>query len=547
MIFKKAPTKPAGIAWPSPDGKYIYCRTNGHMRLKQLLVRYYARRVPEGHKLSYGLDIAKDLEEHGIRLRKDLADRVHFAGSCVDRELEALQIDGMALMPFQGMGVDFVEKNNHHALIADDMGLGKTIEAIGWAKRNPQIRPLVILVPQCVKEKWVAELRKYIPNEKIVPIYGRSKQKLEGDIFVVNFDIAYEQTKRGHLAKINAPGLVIDECQYVMTHNSKRTLAFKMLARRAKKALIALSGTPMLNRPMELYTVISALCPRLFGNRLSFGKRYCGGHIGRRGKWEFTGSSNEQELHAILTKSIMIRRLKEEVLDQFPNKPRINEVPFEINNRASYDLLEENMWEWLAKYKPGIEHLEAAKKAPSLVKAGLLRQVAAEGKAKEAYSWIEYMLTQTDKLAVYYWNRFAAEALTERFKDVCICPRFDGSSYECSVRFNKEKKLKLFIGSIASDAEGIDLTSSAHLALFQYPWSPKKRDQVRDRIWRIGQNQAELTLHYLVGKGTIDEDHLELLERKDRVIGKIMDGKKGSSDDLVSLLMARRSKELKRV
>jgi SWI/SNF-related matrix-associated actin-dependent regulator 1 of chromatin subfamily A len=132
------------------------------------------------------------------------------------------------------------------------------------------------------------------------------------------------------LEKLNIQVIIADECHYLKNPKAKRTKLLSPLLKSAKRAIL-LSGTPALSRPVELWTQLNALDPKTWPDLKAFGRRYCrnrpnrgaGAAAGRDGFGsEFKGASNTKELHVLLTNSVMVRRLKKDILTQLPRKVR---------------------------------------------------------------------------------------------------------------------------------------------------------------------------------------------------------------------------------
>ncbi|GCB77235.1 hypothetical protein scyTo_0021079 [Scyliorhinus torazame] len=172
-----------------------------------------------------------------------------------------------SLMPFQREGVNFAISRGGRLLLADDMGLGKTLQAICIAAIYRKEWPVLVIAPSSVRFTWAQDESHFLKNMK--------------------------------------------------TARSKAARPFLQAAKR----LILLSGTPAMSRPAELYSQITALRPKLFSNFHEFGLRYCAAKQFPWG-WDYSGSCNLLELRLLLLESLMIRRLKSDVLSQLPAKRR---------------------------------------------------------------------------------------------------------------------------------------------------------------------------------------------------------------------------------
>lgn len=138
----------------------------------------------------------------------------------------------------------------------------------------------------------------------------------DNKILIVSHDMLTRALDR--LLVRNFGIFIVDESHVLKNFKAKVTSAATELARKAKRVIL-LSGTPALSRPSELYTQLSLLDEKFFGNFIEFSKRYCDGKTTQFG-WDASGKSNLQELEVILSKKFMIRRSKDDVLKSLPNK-----------------------------------------------------------------------------------------------------------------------------------------------------------------------------------------------------------------------------------
>ena len=174
--------------------------------------------------------------------------------------------------PFQNEGVAFIDNNKGRALVADDMGLGKTIEAIAWLQLHPEYRPVIIVVPASLKINWERECHKWMTGIKTVILKGTKPYTFDADIIIINYDILFYWIQE--LRKCSPQVLITDESHYYKSNTAKRTKAVKMIAK-GIPYVIALSGTPIENRPIEIYNALTIIDPMLFPNRWYFLQRYC--------------------------------------------------------------------------------------------------------------------------------------------------------------------------------------------------------------------------------------------------------------------------------
>lgn len=435
---------------------------------------------------------------------------------------QKLSVMRKQLYPYQEEGVAFIESRNGRALIADEMGLGKTLQALAYLAINPEKRPAIILVPAHLKLNWEREINtsfKKLQNVQV--LNGITPTAITGDIVIVNYDILSKWLEA--LQKINAQVLVMDEAHYIKSNTAIRTKATKKLAKGIPH-VIALTGTPIVNRPIEGYNIVEIVDRTIFPNRWQYARRYCDAHHNGFG-WDFTGASNKDELHAKLTETIMIRRKKKAVLPELPDK-QFSFFPVEIDNKQEYKKAMGDFINYLKETK-GTEAANKAKDAEHLVRIEALKQLAVAGKMKQAIQWIEdYLDTNGQKLVVFATHKIVIDTLMEKFRGRAV--KVDGSvssaqKDQAEQAFQNNPDIKLFVGNIKAAGTGLTLTAASAVAFLELPWTPGDLVQAEDRCHRIGQKEA-VNIYYLLAHGTIEEDIAELLDEKREVLDAVLDG-----------------------
>jgi len=364
------------------------------------------------------------------------------------------------------------------------------------------------------------------------------------DFYIINYDILHRWRKEIQ-SKIFPKVLILDESHFIKNSTAKRTKASLRLGR-SIKYILALSGTPILNRPIELYNAIRILQPGLFPSFWDFAFRYCKARSTPYG-WDYSGASNIKELRKLLTSTIMLRRRKKEVLKELPDKTR-TVIPIEISNRKKYSQAEEKFEEYLKDLDP--KEAERFNRAVALSQATILMKLARRGRWKESVKWVENFLESGEKLICFFTHRKPLAAVHRKFKDISVV--LDGSTpqkdrIKAVDAFQRNDRVRLFLGNIKAAGVGITLTASSNVCFMEMDWAPSLHDQAEDRVHRIGQKEA-VNIWYLVATDTIEEKLVKLLDKKRRIIDSIIDGKTPGSEDLLSMLMeealcARRSEQ----
>jgi superfamily II DNA or RNA helicase len=444
------------------------------------------------------------------------------------------------LMPFQTAGVVYALRQKR-TFIADEQGLGKTVQAL-TAIESADAYPAVVVCPASLKLNWLRECTRWLPGRRAEPLSGRRGPLPIADIIVVNYDVL--EARADALADIEPGAIVFDESHYVKNPKANRTkAAIDLSARLPQDALrLALTGTPLVNRPRELVPQLRAL-GRLgdFGSGASFERR-------------FEGQEARERLHWHLRGTCYVRRRKDEVLTQLPPKRRIT-VPVPLANEHEYRHLEEDLVDWLrhAVVDPEqlAEKIDSALRAEALVKLNALRHVAARGKLHAAIEWIKAFLESGERLVVFAHHRDIQAELVHMFPRAARILGSDSvEERQRNVELFQKKRggASLVICSLEAASHGFTLTAAASVAFLELGWTPAKHDQAEDRVHRIGQDR-HVTAWYLLAADTIDERIAALIDHKRAVVGSVTDGTAGSEATVIDRLLvdlATESRPLKR-
>jgi SWI/SNF-related matrix-associated actin-dependent regulator of chromatin subfamily A-like protein 1 len=420
------------------------------------------------------------------------------------------------LYPYQQAAVEYIESCNGRALIADSMGLGKSAVACAYARRNG-LNSILVVCPATIKHKWSDELRRWY-NPECQPIIVDGSITPRANIIIMSYERM--RMNRKDLEERNFDLMIIDEVQAVKNPKALRTKAAKSVSARAKN-IVGLSATPMMNRPIDLWSELHVLRPWEYSNYWNFGHAYAGGQYA-----SFKGATRQEELRDRLS-SIMIRRKKDDVLRQLP------------------DLTRSIMWAGLTEYGAGLyggieaEVKEALRKlspnhkgyfASALDRITALRQGVGAAKSDLAADFISNFLDGTDdnnKIVVSCYFMKTIEGISERLKEPHIIMTGKDNHH---VRADKVKKFRnpgeerVFImsavGSEGIDLFGLDGSSISDILMVDRNWLPTSEEQTEGRLHRIGQT-FPVTAHYLLAQNTIDVYMTNIVERK-RAVGEVV-------------------------
>lgn len=426
----------------------------------------------------------------------------------------------MKPFPFQTECVRAIEQFAGRTLLSCSMGLGKSAMSLWYMAQNQTV-PAVIVCPASLKWQWQAEVAKVLGWKAVVVEGTKPHGSLRGKVVVINYDILGGWLEE--LRKLKPALVILDECQYILNPQAKRTRNVGKLCRKVSHVL-ALSGTPLVNRPIELFPSLHILRPDVFPSRFAYGMEYCGGRRGRWG-WEFKKATKTAQLHQLLVDTCMVRRRKEDVLGELPAKIR-QVVPVELRNQAVYQEAEDDFIEWLRQQDP--EAAERAAKAEAVTKAGYLLRLAARLKCKASVDWINNWLDAGDgKLIVFAVHRKMIEALQRRLKHktVTVDGGVTGKDRNAAVlQFQNDPATRVLIGNVQAAGVGLNLTAASSVVFVELPWQPGAVAQCEGRAHRIGQLQC-VNIYFLVARGTVEEKRCHIIQKKQETLTFVLDGK----------------------
>ena len=473
-----------------------------------------------------------------------------------DADVEIPRPDGCEYRGYQRAGVAFGRQafaRGTGVLIADEPGLGKTIQAIGLINSDESIRKVLIVCPNTIKQNWARELRKWLTRPMRIGVQKADVPWLGNvsDVVIVNYDIAHRFEQ---IASTVWDMRITDESHWIKNPKSRRTKAVLQTRARCK---VALTGTPIENRPVELWPIISDLDPRSWDPKkgfFRFAKKFCGAEHNGYG-WNFGGHSEEEELQRRLRSTIMVRRLKSQVLTELPAKSR-QVIELDLNGRvsklsdeaaaageqievlrAAVELAKAS--ELRADYEAAVQALEDGQGAAFAAMAKMRHDI---GMAK-VDQVIEYVsdARENGKVLIFGHHLDVVHALKAAFPQAAVITGetpADARMAEVD-RFQTDPACDVFIGNNAA-AEGITLTAGTHVVFAEGDWVPGKLAQKEDRAHRIGQKNAVLVT-YLVAGGTLDATMIKTCVEKMDVIDMILDKPIGESASAQAECVAGRS------
>ncbi|XP_031661718.1 SWI/SNF-related matrix-associated actin-dependent regulator of chromatin subfamily A-like protein 1 isoform X3 [Oncorhynchus kisutch] len=448
------------------------------------------------------------------------------------------------LMPFQRDGVNFAVSKDGRLLLADDMGLGKTVQAICIAAYYRKEWPLLVVAPSSVRFTWAEAFRQWLPSVKpdSINVIVKGKDNLRGGLVnIISYDLLSKMDKQQAANPFNV--LIMDESHFLKNMKTARFKAALPLLKVAKRVIL-LSGTPAMSRPSELYSQILAVKPSLFPHFRDFGTRYCNARQLPWG-WDYSGSSNLGELKLMLEESLMLRRLKSEVLSQLPAKQRkvVTVTTDGINTRTK------------AALSAAAKDLAKGQHNNNKMKEALLVffNHTAEAKIKAIMEYIMDMLEcGREKFLVFAHHKLVLDFITKELGEKGIdYIRIDGSTpsserQQLCDRFQFTDKSCVAVLSITAANMGITLHSAALVVFAELFWNPGIMIQAEDRVHRIGQT-SNVDIHYLVAKGTADDYLWPMIQEKMHVLEQVGLSESNLSEKAVSASFHSKDSQQRRI
>lgn len=419
------------------------------------------------------------------------------------------------------------------SILADDMGLGKTRQSIVALRHAEPSGPYLVVCPASVKLNWEREIRMVEPAAVCEVLNGGTASLPAGfrGWAVINYDILGKRIEA--FSTIAWAGIVFDEAHYLKNHNSQRSRHARRLALESGNDPIvhALTGTPLTNRPRDLFPLLQVVRHPLAKSFLSFAKRYCAASHSGFG-WVTNGASNLEEL-TVQLHGIMVRRRKEDVLDLPPKLRSWLNVEVDPGTAAAEirEVVESLML--IAARRTGGPAAGPRADADGdrnrvrlLAKLSSARAKLAAAKVAATTDLVEGMVDQGEKVIVFSCFDRPVKALAKHFGERCVLltgatPATDRQGLVD--RFQTDPQVRVFVSNIIAGGVGLNLTAARHVVFNDLDWVPANHWQAEDRAYRIGQNSS-VTVHYLVAEGTIDEFVRSLLETKAALVHAVVDG-----------------------
>ncbi len=449
------------------------------------------------------------------------------------------------LRPYQLAGFQwlvFLWAHGLGGILADDMGLGKTLQTLALLQHAKDVRgredaevvrtpPFLIVAPTSVLANWSAEAHRFTPDLKVVTVSdtlgrrgGTLHDVIDGaDAVVTSYTLLRLDFEAygGH----EWAGLILDEAQYVKNHQSK---AYQCARRVTAPFKVAITGTPMENNLMELWSLLSIAAPGLFPNPERFRDYYA----------RPIEKSANADLLAQLRRRIrplIMRRTKEQVAADLPEKQeQVLEVELDPRHRKVYQTHLQRERQKVLGLLSDVNH----NRFTILRSLTLLRQLSLHaGLIDEEHSdvpsaKIDALLEQIEDvvggghraLVFSQFTRFLRIARARLEASGVECCYLDGTTTNRAAVISsfKDGTAPVFLISLKAGGFGLNLTEADYCFLLDPWWNPATEAQAVDRTHRIGQTR-NVMVYRLIASGTIEEKVMALKARKAELFSSVID------------------------
>lgn len=454
------------------------------------------------------------------------------------------------LRPYQKEGVGwlhFLRSNSFGGILADEMGLGKTLQVLALLESlrfQGQLRgPVLVVCPTSLVFNWLAEAAKFTPGLKVLALHGQRRLEMIKEVSACHLVVtSYGSLRRDFelYRGLDFDTVVLDEAQHIKNRQTQNAQAVKSV--RSAHRLV-LTGTPLENSVLDLWSIFDFLMPGYLGNPQDFRERYEGPIVKEKDLAAQTRLSRR-------LRPFMLRRLKREVAADLPEKIElVSYCEMAENQRALYQqVLDASRREILAA-----EGAQAQTKGRMLVLTTLLRlrQICCDprllkleskgakpeisGKVELFGELLEEVIDGGHRALVF--SQFTSmlallqEELASRNLEFCY---LDGETRDRAAvvaRFQNDSRIPVFLISLKAGGVGLNLTGADTVIHFDPWWNPATEAQATDRAHRIGQ-QKVVTSYKLITRGSVEEKILNLQARKKA----LFQGMLGGEEDLVGAL-----------
>jgi superfamily II DNA or RNA helicase len=453
------------------------------------------------------------------------------------------------LRPYQKDGFDFLAhlfQIKLGGILADDMGLGKTLQTLTWLAwlkeshtKNP--RPSLVICPASVLHNWRRETEKFTPDVKVLVLesgaarHNLRKQIPQHDLIVTNYALLRRDLEE--LQKFSFRAVILDEAQFIKNPGAQVTQSVKQLKCEHK---LALTGTPLENRLLDLWSIVDFIQPGYLGNQEQFLETY-----EPRGENAESAQRIARRRLSAKLRPLLLRRLKKHVARDLPDR---------IEERLDCPLGDEQRKLYLAELRRSRDQVMKAVETQGLNKSKMhvlaaltrLRQVCchpslvgsntASGKTDTLFELLDPLIADGQKVLVFsqfvqMLQLLEKDCATRNIHTHILTGQTKDRQQVVS-EFQADTRPGVFLLSLRAAGTGLNLTNASYVVLYDPWWNPAVEAQAIDRSHRIGQTQT-VNAYRLIAPGTVEEKIWELQQSKAQTIADVL-GEEGFARSLTA-------------
>ncbi len=454
------------------------------------------------------------------------------------------------LRPYQKQGVawlGFLRENKFGGILADEMGLGKTLQTLAFfhsCHTNKKLSgPVLIVCPTSLVFNWLAEAKKFTPTLKVIALHGTGRHShfediAKSDLVITSYALIRRDAEKYREMEFDT--LVLDEAQHIKNHQTQNSQAVKAVKADYR---VVLTGTPMENSILDLWSILDFLMPGYLGSATDFKERY---------EQPITRDKDEavQARLGRRLRPFILRRLKTEVAKDLPAK--LEQISYCELTDDQLEIYKQVLAVSRKEVMDAVGANGVAKSKMIVLNALLrLRQICCDlrllkmenaeftddssGKVAMFGELLEQAIDGGHRVLVF--SQFTTmlallkDKLTAEKIEYCY---LDGSTTNRGAvveKFQGNAKIPVFLISLKAGGVGLTLTGADTVIHFDPWWNPAVEDQATDRAHRIGQTRV-VTSYKLIARGTVEEKILALQQKKRAIIKATLGGEETLADNL---------------
>lgn len=532
------------------NGKMAVIDTGAVEELQEVLLDC----APQQHAQGYRINAAQagflesTLQQHGDwRVTAPAAWRERAAKQSGAAKLTCPPLGDLetVLRPYQKHGVawlQFLRDNGFGGILADEMGLGKTLQTLAFLRSRKQANadsgtkplPNLIVCPTSLVFNWLAEAKRFTPELKVIALQGPDRHAKFADaaghdLIVTSYALIRRDAEK--YRELEFDTVVLDEAQHIKNRQTQNAQAVKAVK---SKHRLVLTGTPLENSVLDLWSIFDFLMPGYLGTAKDFRERY---------ELPITKEKNAeaQSRLARRLRPFMLRRLKQEVARDLPAKleqvsfceltPDQRSVYQQVIEASRKEVLEAVGTQGVAKSRmvalTALLRLRQTCCDLRLLQLENVNPASASGKLDLFGELLEEVVDGGHRVLVFSQFVGMLTLLKEKLtaEEISFC-YLDGSTTNRAAvveKFQRDNSIPVFLISLKAGGVGLNLTGADTVIHFDPWWNPAVEDQATDRAHRIGQSRV-VTSYKLIARDTVEEKILHLQNRKRDIIKATLGG-----------------------